>query len=169
MGCSTVAPSRVRVSRRGVLWVRSRFLPQRCALLGHCPRDFLSCLTASFSLLQLAEAGSSSLTTCRSPASQPGGIGPDRQRHKHSPGTAGKHLGSTPIRSPGLECSAPESSLQGLARCNTPNRTGKEMKTDKTTKLTKVKCPTCKLILLIKASLTFCPACRSLLPNGQKG
>jgi Zn finger protein HypA/HybF involved in hydrogenase expression len=42
------------------------------------------------------------------------------------------------------------------------------MKTEKTTKLKKVKCPTCKLTLLIKASVKFCPACRGPLPAWQK-
>ena len=32
-------------------------------------------------------------------------------------------------------------------------------------KLARVKCPTCKLSLLIKPGVKFCPACRGLLPQ----
>jgi uncharacterized Zn finger protein (UPF0148 family) len=39
------------------------------------------------------------------------------------------------------------------------------MAKDKRLKLTKIKCPTCKVNLLIKASVNFCPACRSPLPK----
>jgi hypothetical protein len=35
-------------------------------------------------------------------------------------------------------------------------------------KLTKVKCPTCKVTLLVKPGVKFCPACRAPLGKPQK-
>jgi hypothetical protein len=34
--------------------------------------------------------------------------------------------------------------------------------------LTNVKCPSCKVTLLVKPSLKVCPVCRGLLPRRQK-
>jgi len=42
------------------------------------------------------------------------------------------------------------------------------MGNEKRGKLIKVKCPTCKLRLLIKPSVKVCPVCRGLLPRRQK-
>jgi Zn finger protein HypA/HybF involved in hydrogenase expression len=39
------------------------------------------------------------------------------------------------------------------------------MAKDKRLNLMKIKCPTCKVNLLIKASVNVCPACRSPLPK----
>jgi Zn-finger nucleic acid-binding protein len=42
------------------------------------------------------------------------------------------------------------------------------MADEKRINLVRVKCPTCKLSLIMKASLKVCPACRGLLPKLQK-
>jgi hypothetical protein len=42
------------------------------------------------------------------------------------------------------------------------------MASDKRIALTRVKCPTCKLTLLIKPGVKVCPACRTPLPQRQK-
>jgi len=42
------------------------------------------------------------------------------------------------------------------------------MKEGQSIKLLKVRCPTCKLSLLAKPGVKFCPACRGPLAKGQK-
>ena len=56
-----------------------------------------------------------------------------------------------------------------LPKCRMRSPAGfARMGNEKRGKLIKVKCPTCKLSLLIKANLKLCPACRGPLAKRQK-
>ena len=56
-----------------------------------------------------------------------------------------------------------------LPKCRMRSPAGfARMGNEKRGKLIKVKCPTCKLRLLIKPSVKVCPVCRGLLPRRQK-